>query len=160
MRLRSLDQALKDARLPYTTIRHPPAFTAQHEAAVSHVRGRSWAKIVACVADDELVLAVVPAPYRVELEELRVLSGARSMRLAREEEFAKLDPECEPGAIPPFGNGCVRRVFVDQSLVGEMELVVNAGTHTDAICMHYGDFAELTRPIVGTFGHPVAGGRA
>ena len=160
MRLPSLDKALRDARLPYTTFRHPPAFTAQREAAVSHVPGRSWAKIVACFADDELVLAVVPAPYMVELEELRQLSGARSMRLAREHEFAGLDPECEPGAIPPFGTRCSLRVFVDRSLVGEMEMVINAGTHTDAIRMHYGDFAVLTRPIVGTFGHPVRGGRA
>ena len=143
MRLPSLDKALRDARLPYTTFRHPPAFTAQREAAVSHVPGRSWAKIVACFADDE-----------------RLLAGAVSMRLAREHEFAGLDPECEPGAIPPFGTRCSHRVFVDRSLVGEMEMVINAGTHTDAIRMHYGDFAVLTRPIVGTFGHPVTGGRA
>ena len=143
MRLPSLDKALRDARLPYTTFRHPPRVHGAREAAVSHVPGRSWAKIVACFADDELVLAVVPAPYMVELEELRLLSGARSLRLAREHEFAALDSVREPGAIPPFGTRCSHRVFVDRSLVGEMEMVINAGTHTDAIRMHYGDFAVL-----------------
>jgi len=62
--------------------------------------------------------------------------------------------------MPPFGNLYLQRVFVDQSLVGETEMVFNAGTHTDAIRMHYGDFAVLTQPTVGTFGRPVAGGRA
>lgn len=152
MRLRSLDNALREARIPYTAFRHPPAFTAQRVAAVSHVPGRSWAKVVVCFADDELILAVVPAHFMVELEELRVLSGAGTMRLAREQEFAGLYPECEPGAVPPFGNPFGQRVFVDKSLVGEAEMVFNAGTHTEAIRMHYGDFAVLTQPIVGSFG--------
>lgn len=160
MRLRSLDIALREARIPYTAFRHPAAFTAQREAAVSHVPGRSWAKIVVCFADDDLILAVVPAHFMVDFEALRGLSGAGAMRLAREHEFAGLYPDCEPGAVPPFGNRFAQRVFVDKSLVGEAEMVFNAGTHTDAIRMHYGDFAVLTQPIVGTFGRPVAGGRA
>ena len=160
MRLRSLDNFLREARIPYTGFRHPEAFTAQHEAAVSHVPGRSWAKIVVCFADDELILAVVPAHFMVSLEELRALSGARATRLAREQEFSGLYPECEPGAMAPFGNRFGQRVFVDRSLVGETEMVFNAGTHTDAIRMHYGDFAVLARPIVGAFAHPAARGRA
>lgn len=159
MRLRSLDDALRAARIPYTAFRHPAAVTAQREAAASHVPGRSWAKIVVCFADEELILAVVPAHFMVDLEELRVLSGAGAMRLAREPEFAGLYPDSEPGAVPPFGNRFGQRVFVDKSLVGEAEMVFNAGTHTDAIRMHYGDFAVLTQPTVGGFGRPVAGGR-
>ena len=57
--------------------------------------------------------------------------------------------DCEPGAVPPFGNLYFQRVFVDQSLVGNPEMVFNAGTHTDAIRMHYADFAELAQPVVG-----------
>jgi Ala-tRNA(Pro) deacylase len=158
--LRSLDTALREARIPYTTFRHPAAFTAQREAAVSHVPGRSWAKVVVCVADAELVLAVVPAHFLVDFEALRVLAGAAGVRLAREDEFAGLYPECELGAVPPIGNRFGQRVFVDKSLVGETEMVFNAGTHTEAIRMHYGDFAVLTNPIVGTFGRHVSQGRA
>ena len=93
MRSRSLEEFLKKARVPYTTFRHPVAFTAQEEAAVSHVPGRSWAKVVVCFADGELILAVVPAHFMVNFEELRVLSGAQAMRLAREHEFSGLYPE-------------------------------------------------------------------
>ena len=158
MRLRSLDNALREARIPYTTFSHPAAITAQREAAASHVPGRSWAKIVVCFADDELVLAVVPALLMVDLEALRVLASAAAVRLAREPEFAGLYPDCEPGAIPPCGNRLARRVFVDKSLVGETEMVFSAGTHTEAIRMHYGDFAVLVAPIVGAFGRPITGG--
>lgn len=149
---RSLAEFLKTTRVPYTIFRHPAAFGAQHEAAVSHVPGRSWAKTVVCLADEEPILAVVPAHFRVDLESLRVLAGARTLRLACQEEIASLYPDCEPGAMPPFGRLYLQRVFVDQSLVGEPEMVFNGGTHTDAIRMHYGDFADVAQPIVGPFG--------
>jgi Ala-tRNA(Pro) deacylase len=156
--LRSLDETLRQARVPYTAFRHPPAFSAQRGAAVSHVPGHSWAKVVVCFADEELILAVVPAAVMVDLEALRELSGAGSIRLAREPEFTGLYPDCEPGAVLPFGTRLAHRVFVDRSLVGETEMVINAGTHTEAIRMHYNDFAVLTRPIVGAFGRVARGG--
>ena len=158
MRPRSLDQFLQRARVPYTTFKHPEAFTAQGEAAVSHVPGRSWAKIVVCIADAEPVLAVLPAPFRLDLEQLRVLTGACVLRLASEAEFQQLYPDCEPGAMPPFGNLYLQRVFVDRSLVGETDMAFNAGTHTDAIRMHYADFAELAKPVVGVIGRLIVTG--
>jgi Ala-tRNA(Pro) deacylase len=161
MRPRSIDHFLHETRIPFTTFRHAPAFTAQEEAAVSHVPGRSWAKTVVCFVDAEPILAVLPAHLIVDLEALRALAGGCVVRLAREQEFACLYRDCEPGAMPPFGNLYLQRVFVDRSLVGEVEMVFNAGTHTDAIKMHYGDFAELSRPVVGAFGRPpVAGATA
>jgi Ala-tRNA(Pro) deacylase len=160
VRPRSLDKFLREARVPYTTFTHPEAFTAQVEAALSHVPGRCWAKVVICLADDEPVVAVVPAPLLVDLEQLRVLAGARALRLATEQEFHALYPECELGAMPPFGfrTSFPQRVFVDRSLVGEPEMVFNAGTHTDAIRMHYSDFAEIVRPLIGSIGRrPTSG---
>jgi len=151
VRPRSVDNFLKQARVPYTTFQHPEAFTAQAEAAVSHVPGRSWVKIVVCFADDEPIQAVVPAPFMVDLDRLLLLTGACSIRLATEPEFKKLYPDCEPGAMPPFGTLYLQRVFVDKSLVGETEMVFNAGTHTDAIRMHYEDFAVVANPVVGVF---------
>lgn len=152
MRPRPLDEFLKKARVPFTAFRHPPAFSAQREAALSHVPGRSWAKTVICFADEEPVLAVVPAHLLVDLEALRLLAVATTLRLACEQELIDLCLGCEVGAISPFSISRNLPVFVDRSLVGDPELVFNAGTHTDAIRMHYGDFAELTRPIVGTIG--------
>ena len=151
VRPRSVDNFLKQARVPYTTFRHPEAFTAQAEAAASHVPGRSWVKIVVCFADDEPIQAVLPAPFMVDLEQLLVLTGACIIRLATEPEFRKLYPDCEPGAMPPFGTLYFQRVFVDRILVGESEMVFNAGTHIDAIRMHYEDFAVVANPVVGAF---------
>jgi Ala-tRNA(Pro) deacylase len=147
-------ELLKSERIPYTCFKHVPAYTAQEEAAVSHIQQSCWAKVVICIADEQPVQAVLPAHRRVDLEEIRLLTNAAMLRLAREEEIATLYPECEVGAMPPFGALYGHRVFVDRCLVGEPEMVFNAGTHTEAICMHYGDFAELAKPVVGAFGRP------
>ena len=154
MRPRSLDDFLAKARIPYTTFRHEPAFTAMHAAAVSHVPGISWAKTVVCLADGKPIFAVVPAHYTVDLEKLRDLAVVTTMRLATAQEIAELYPDCEEGTMPPFGQLYLQRVFVEACFVGDPEMVFHAGTHTDCIRMHYGDFADVARPVVGRFSHP------
>ena len=145
-------EVLKRERMPFVTLKHPPAYTALEQAAVSHVPGRCSAKVVICIADDKPVQAVVPAHYLLDLEQLRLAANASTLRLAREDEIAALYPEFDVGAMPPFGTLRGHRVFVEHSFVGEPEMVFSAGTHTDSICMHYADFAEMVKPIVGAFG--------
>jgi Ala-tRNA(Pro) deacylase len=108
--------------------------------------------VVICIADGRPLQAVVPAHYSVDLEALRRLAQAVSLRLAREDELAALYPEFEVGAMPPFGMMHGHPVFIERCFVGEPEMVFNAGTHTDSLCMHYSDFCEIAKPQVGAFG--------
>ena len=147
----SIGSLLQRHRIPYLPIRHRLAYSAQKEAAASHVPGRHWAKTVVCFADEEPLQAVVPAHQWVDLERLRVLVGAETIRLGTEAEMVRLYPAYELGAVPPFGTLMRQRVVVDSGLVGDPEMVFPAGSHTEAICMHYNDFAELVRPEVGAF---------
>jgi Ala-tRNA(Pro) deacylase len=147
----SIVELLRRERLPYTWFQHKVSYTAQEVAAASHIRGHCWAKVVICMLDEQPVQAVLPAHYAVDFERLRVLSGSTTLRLAREDELARLYPDLEVGAMPPFGAVYGHRVFVERCLVGEPEMVFNAGTHTDAIRMHYADFAVIAKPIVGDF---------
>ena len=157
--LACLAEVLKRERVPYLTLRHPPAFTAPELSAVAHIPGRRLAKVVICIADAAPVQAVLPAHYSVDLDALNRLVGSASLRLALEQEIAALYPEFEVGAMPPFGMMHGHRVFVERCFVGEPELVFNAGTHTDSLCMHYADFADIVHPTVGTFGVPPGGRR-
>jgi len=102
---------------------------------------------------DALGKSIKPVPMRLAVALLSVAPDANAevLRLAREEEIAELYPDYEVGAMPPFGSVHGHRVFIDRCLVGEPELVFNAGTHTEALCMHYGDIAELAKPVVGVF---------
>jgi Ala-tRNA(Pro) deacylase len=149
---RSIELFLQKNRIPFTTFGHPAAFTAQERAAASHVPGWHWAKTVVCLADGKPVMAVLPAPCVVDFERLQQLVGAAEIRLASEDDIARLFPECEPGAVPPFGLLYGYPVFVDSRLVGDPEIVFEGGKQTSGICMHYGDFVEVAHPVVGSFG--------
>ena len=153
----SIHEFLREAHVAYTIVPHRPAFTAQEEAAATHVPGRDWAKVVICFVDGEPIQAVVPATMTVNLDSLARLAGGYDIRLAREDELTPLFPACEPGAMPPFGPLYGQSVFVDTALAAEPEIVFNAGTHTEAIRMRWADFAASVRPIVGKFAEPPIG---
>jgi Ala-tRNA(Pro) deacylase len=149
---RSIEQFLSGQHVPYSVIRHRPAYTAQEEAALAHIPGHQWAKTVACVADDHPILAVVPASQLVDLERLREITGAADVRLASEREFERLYPDCETGSMPPLGPLYGQPVFVDRALAGASEIVFDAGSHSDALKVRFDDFARVVQPTVGDFG--------
>jgi Ala-tRNA(Pro) deacylase len=152
----SVQELLRRANVAYAVFPHARAYTAQEEAAVTHVPGRFWAKVVACFADGEPIQAVVPADHEVNLDRLAVLAGAASIRLADEDELRWLYPDCERGAMPPLGPLYRQLVFVDETLAADDRIVFNAGTHGDAVSMRYADFAAIAHPIVGRFARRLA----
>ena len=147
----TVQEFLRRANVPYAVFPHIRAYTAQEEAAVTHVPGRDWAKAVVCFVDGEPIQAVVPADLDVDLDWLAILAGATSIRLADEDELRWLYPDCERGAMPPLGPLYRQMVYVDEALAAEEQIVFNAGTHGDAVRMRYDDFAAIAHPIVGKF---------
>jgi Ala-tRNA(Pro) deacylase len=109
------------------------------------------AKVVVVQADDKMVMLALPASYRVYESKLAAVLGSREVRIAREDEFASAFPDCEVGAMPPFGNLYGVPVVVDRSLVEDDTIVVQAGTHTDTLSLKYADFARLVKPTVAEF---------
>lgn len=135
----------------YVTIRHSPAFTAQEVAESAHIPGRIMAKTVMVEIDGELAMTVLPSNHRISMDDLCALAGTEDVRLAREEEFEHIFPDCEPGAMPPFGNLYDLSVFVSPDLAEEAEIAFNAGTHTEVIRMMFHDFDTLVKPRVVRF---------
>ena len=156
----SVERFLQSNEIAYEVVQHPLTFTAQEDAALSHVRGRNWAKTVVCLADGEPIQAVLPAHLAIDVERLRALAGVHTIRLAEESEFEQLYPGCQRGAMPPLGPLFGQRVFVDVHLANDEHITFNAGTHTDAIRIRYADFALLSHPVVGEFAHRPAARKA
>jgi Ala-tRNA(Pro) deacylase len=107
----AVHEFLRQSNVAYSAFPHPPAFTAAEVAAVTHTPGIRWAKAVACFADGHPILAVVPAHFFVNLTRLAEVADAAIVRLACEDELTGLFPECETGAMPPFGPLYHLRVF-------------------------------------------------
>ncbi len=138
---------LEANKIPYSLLTHPSSYTAQGAAAVMHVSGREVAKTVVVQSGKDYYLVVLPASYHVKPEKLAHVFG-RPARLASEDEFSSLFPDCELGAMPPLGELYGLSVYVDESLAVDKEIIFNAGTHRDAIRMNYDDFVRLAKPTI------------
>ncbi|HET7264016.1 MAG TPA: YbaK/EbsC family protein [bacterium] len=137
------------AGVAYQVTRHAPRYTAQELAQEEHVPGRLVAKVVLVMADERLLMVVVPGTSRVNVPWVRRAAGAKHARLATESEFLRAFPDCEAGAMPPFGNLYHMPVFVDRGLTHDPVIMFNAGTHDLLVTMTYEDFARLVAPKVG-----------
>ena len=142
---------LDEHHVKYVVISHSKAYTAQGIAAVAHIPGQELAKTVIVKLDGALAMAVLPASYQVDLLRLKKLIGVGDAALASEREFKQHFPDCETGAMPPFGSLYGIPVYVDQTLARDSEIAFNAGSHLQLIRMAYADFLKLAKPVVLTF---------
>lgn len=148
MPARRVREFLDSHNVRYATITHSKAYTAQEIAGSAHIPGKEIAKTVMVMIDDRMAMAVLPASTRLDLEQLKDIAGAKRVELASEREFRDLFPECEVGAMPPFGNLYGMTVWVDAALAEDEQIAFNAGSHTELIRMAYRDFAKLVAPTV------------
>jgi Ala-tRNA(Pro) deacylase len=130
---------------------HPEAYTAQEVAHVDHIPGHLFVKVVMVFADEQLAMLCMPAPYDVDLVMAAEMFGAEGVRLASEEEFAPRFPDCDVGAMPPFGNLYDCPVYVDESLTSDERIVFNACNHEQTVELFYKDWERLVQPTVTKF---------
>jgi Ala-tRNA(Pro) deacylase len=135
----------------YVTIDHSPAYTAPEVAESVHIAGRDFAKTVIVETGGKMAMVVLPANRKIVLSDLREMLSDAHLKLATEDDFKERFPDCEIGAMPPFGNLYGLPVYVAQSIAEETEIAFNAGTHREVIKMAYSDFEDLVRPTVLDF---------
>jgi Ala-tRNA(Pro) deacylase len=143
---KKLKAFLDENKIKYISIQHSSAYTAQEIAAIAHIPGKDLAKTVIIKIDGKIAMAVLPASYKVSFEHLKETLGAKEVRLAYEQEFMDKFPDCEVGAMPPFGNIYGIDVYVADSLAEDEEIAFNACNHTELIKMKFGDFEKLVKP--------------
>ena len=150
MPIKKLKEFLDSHDVKYVTISHSRAYTAQEVAASAHIPGKTLAKIVMVKVDDRMAMAVLPATHKVDFNLLCEAKGCK-VELATEKEFKDIFPECQVGAMPPFGNLYGMNVFVAEALIANTEIAFNAGSHTEVIKLPYVDFERLVKPKVVKF---------
>ncbi|MGB8319999.1 MAG: YbaK/EbsC family protein [Ignavibacteriaceae bacterium] len=153
MPLQKLKEFLDKENVKYVSIKHSSAFTAQEIAAIAHVPGKELAKTVMVKINGKMAMAVLPASYKIDISLLKEITGAGDVRLADETEFKDKFPDCEVGAMPPFGNLYNMDVYAAQSLEDDEEIVFNACTHTELIKLSFKDFKKLVNPKIIEFSY-------
>lgn len=142
----NLKTYLNNQGVKFTTINHPRAYTAMEVAQLAHIKGKEMAKSVVVRVDGRLAMAVLPATQRVHVRRLRKATGATRVEIAHEQDFEGDFPDCELGAMPPFGNLYGMEVYVDPHLAEDDEIAFNAGSHTELLKVDYQDFERLAKP--------------
>jgi Ala-tRNA(Pro) deacylase len=150
-----LDELLSSHHIPFERLHHRPVYTANRVAQALHVPGREMAKTVLLRTGRGYMLAVLPATHRVDLERVRQDLGDEKVEMASEEEMDRLFPDCERGAMPPFGSLYHLSTLVDESLTKDELIVFEAHNHEDAIRMSYRDYESLEHPRMGHFAEHV-----
>ena len=153
MPVKKLLEFLDTNKIKYVSISHSTAFTAQELAAISHIPGKEIAKTVIIKIDGKMAMAVLPGSYKIDFNELKGVLGAKEVRLAYEVEFKDKFPDCEVGAMPPFGNLYGLPVYVAKSLSDDEEIAFNGCSHKELIKMKYKDFERLAKPHILEFSY-------
>jgi Ala-tRNA(Pro) deacylase len=151
MPVKKLKEFLDKENIKYINIVHSTAYTAQEVAASAHITGRELAKTVIVQLDGEMAMAVLPANRKIVLEDLREVTGSDKVKFVVEEDFEKKFPDCEIGAMPPFGNLYGMEVYAAATLAEIEQIAFNAGSHTEVIKLAYKDFERLVKPKVANF---------
>jgi len=147
-----IKEYLDKEKVSYQVLHHPEAYSAMEIAGAQHLPGKLFAKAVIVKADGKYVMCVLSSVYNIEYEKLKKLTGAKTIQLVHEDEIAKLFPEYEVGAEPPFGHLYGLTVYAERHLDENDEIAISGGTHIDLIKMKWKDFLRLAKPIIGDFG--------
>lgn len=132
----------------YVVTKHSPAFTAQEVAASAHIPGKEMVKTVIVKVDGDMKMVALPSTHDVDFDAIKDALNANEVELATEEEFEDMFPDCELGAMPPFGNFFDIDTLVAESFAEDEEISFNAGTHKELVRMNYRDFEELVKPQI------------
>ena len=148
MPVQRLKDFLDKNGIQYILISHSRAYTAAAIGAITHIPGKVIAKTVMVKLDGKLAMVVVPGSRHVNLSALKTALGVHSALLVTEPEFASTFPDCEVGAMPPFGALYGLPVYVDETLTRDEEIAFNAGSHRELMRMRYKDFERLENPTI------------
>lgn len=140
MPLTLLRRHLDHHRVRYIITSHSPAFTAQETAHVTHIHGDNFAKSVLVEIDHEPAMLVMPATCRVDLSALARELGAHSVNLANEQQIEQQFPDCEMGAMPPFGHLYGITTYLCNAFDTSKQIAFNAGSHFETMHMRFSDY--------------------
>jgi Ala-tRNA(Pro) deacylase len=146
--LKKLRELFDEEKVSYEVYNHPLAYTAQEIAAKQHFSGDAMAKVVMLKVDGALAMAVLMGSDKVSLATVRESLNAREVQLATEDDFISRFPDCEIGAMPPFGNLFGMPVYVDPALERDEYIYFNAGNHVQTVRLRYKDYERLVHPRI------------
>ena len=126
----------------YDLVPHPHTDSSRATIEVARVPGHQLAKGVLLEDEAGYVIAVLPASRTIALRALNE-QLERRLELAKEAELNDLFPDCETGAVPPFGSAYNIPTVIDDSLLNVADVYFESGDHEDLVHMKGAAFLSL-----------------
>lgn len=139
---------LDNSKIDYKITNHAIAFSALELSEVTHIPEQNLAKTIIVKTPTQMLMCVVRANDALDMTLLKKVLNQTDVVLATEEEFSREFPDCEVGAMPPFGNLYDMDVYVSDTLAQDKDIYFNAGNHSEIIKLSYSDYEHLVHPKV------------
>jgi len=139
----NLISILETENVGYERLTHEPVYTSKQASEVRGVPLETGVKAMVLEPEDgALILALVSADHRVDLEKLGEEEGTE-VNLADPEEVLEVTG-CEIGSVPPFGHRESLNTYLDPGVLDKKRVNFNAGKHDVSVAM---DSEDLPRCI-------------
>ena len=149
-----LKDYLKKNEVKFNIIPHLRTFTALETASAEKAPQWEVAKVVMVKIRDKDTMFVIPADRQVDLFKLSAELGTDDIHVEEEKEFEDLFPDCEQGAMPPFGALYHIPCYVDVAFENHKEIFFNAGSHEESIQLAMKDYLRLAEAEIGDYSVP------
>jgi Ala-tRNA(Pro) deacylase len=146
-----LEKLFREENVRFSVIKHAEEYGAQRVAGVVHIPGQQLAKVVMVYAGEQPAMLVMPAPYRLDMAKVKKALSTKGVRLAGEGEFTSLFPDCEVGAMPPYGRLYGIPVYVDRTLSAQSQIAFRAGSHREVFQIAFADYERTADPEFADF---------
>jgi len=142
--------------ISFDVIEHRDTYDAQRMAQVIGIGGRHVAKTVLVRANGGYVyiVAVLPADTLIDWTAASHALGESHLQLASEVEIFERCPDCECGALPPFGSQYGMKTLLDAAIAEDEWMHFEGNAHHETIRMKVADFRKLENPLVACFARP------
>jgi len=152
MPVEQLKDYLDSHSIQYVSVEHSVAYTAKEIAERVNIKGDQMAKTVMVSLDGAMSMVVLPASCRIRWDRFMKAMGTELVSLSSEEEFQDRFPDCEVGAMPPFGDLFDMPIYMYEGFDEDGEIAFRAGTHHEIIKMRFTDYLGLANPMTLTEG--------
>ena len=101
--------------------------------------------------DGNYAIMVLRHSEKIDIERMKDLLNAQSIKVVQEEECQKLFPNCDVTALPALGRLFNMPVYCSPTALAEESICFNVGTHEKVVEVRVDDYLELEHPHVGNF---------
>ena len=141
----SLDDFLTSKNIHYQLLKHRTTASAYNSAISAHIPSDQVSKAIVLEDDNhDLLMAVIPAGHRLAISDVNHIKG-KNYRLVMEERLNQLFLDCAPGATPAIAEAYGMEMLLDDSLLHQDKVYVEAGDHQHLLAIDHDDYALLTQ---------------